>query len=217
MALYTLYADIPIPPSIPVHLFISGFRQKIKIPPKSFMMLHLSQKTKRIFIAAILVIGTLVYFSKEIFWAIYPWYIEPRKARTEIPVTYQVGWWSSQYNLVIDSFRVEIVESNLNLFNDKSLFAYSVFGRLKNQKHITASIKEVHLSERLNQDSTIKIDRIVEITPIVSIDVAKNRQAGEQPFHFRNELNVTSGFWGGNSIKFVCGNKEQVVEFRQRK
>ena len=46
---------------------------------------------------------------------------EPRKPKIEIPVTYNIGWWSYQDDLIIDSLKVEIVESELNLFNSKSL------------------------------------------------------------------------------------------------
>jgi hypothetical protein len=180
-------------------------------------MFKISRTAKRIGIISIALIAILAFFSKDIAWAIYYWSIKPRKARIEIPVTYRVGWWPGQQWLTIDSFRVEIVESHLNLFNDQSLFAYTVFGKIKNTKFVECFIEEVHLSERLNRDTSVHVDRIVEITPVVSLKGSKKEVPETTTFKFRNELNITSGFWGGNSIKFICGSKEQIIEFRQKK
>ena len=56
---------------------------------------------------------------------------EPRKPKIEIPVTYTISWWSYQNDLVIDSLKIKIIESKLNLFNSKSLISYSVYGKMK--------------------------------------------------------------------------------------
>lgn len=182
-------------------------------------MIKISPKAKRILLAIAVIITLLIYFSKDIFWIAYRWAVTPRKARTEIPVNYRVGWWPAQFCLSVDSFQVEIVESNLGFMNSESLFAYTVYGRLINPPRSFAelTIKEVHLSDRINRDTAQHYDRIIEITPIVQMDVNEGAAIAEKQFSFRNELNITSMFWGGNSIKFICGQHDQTVEFRQPK
>ncbi len=141
---------------------------------------------------------------------------EPRKPKIEIPVTYNIGWWSYQDDLTIDSLKVEIVESKLNLFNSKSLVSYSVYGKMKfNDGYWEANIENIHLSERIEKDS-LKT-RIVEITPIISVSEKDNQKGGFKKFNFKNEQTIISNGWGNNRIKFSCGNKEQIITLHQRK
>ena len=49
---------------------------------------------------------------------------EPRRPKLEIPVTYNISWWSNPKALTIDSLKIDIIESKLNLFNSK--FAFDV-------------------------------------------------------------------------------------------
>ncbi len=143
---------------------------------------------------------------------------EPRKPKLELPVTYNIGWWPFQDSLKIDSIKVVVVESNLNLFNSKSLISYEVFGSLRNQKRSEPLIEKVHLSERFEFDSLNKCSgRIVEITPIVSTDENEEYKGQWKPFRFKNEHLITSADWGINKIKFVCGGQIQNVELRQDK
>ena len=142
---------------------------------------------------------------------------EPRRPKLEIPIIYNVGWWSSQKALSIDSLNVEIVESKLNLFNSKSLISYKVSGQLNYEGYWQPQIKEIHISERLNYDTTLHCDRIIEITPIIKGKENKNVNGGSDKFEFKNEHTITSNHWGINRIKFVCGQKEQIIELRQVK
>jgi hypothetical protein len=143
---------------------------------------------------------------------------EPRKPKIEIPVTYNVGWWWSQDHLAIDSLKIEIIESKLNVVNVTSLISYSVYGKIKSDSgHWEPKIKEIHLSERIENDS-LK-NRIIEITPIVSFSNTKkgNEKNGVKKFKFTNEHTIKSNDWGNNTIKFICGNKEQIINLQQRK
>ena len=142
---------------------------------------------------------------------------EPRRPKFELPITYSIGWWSNQKSLSIDSLQIEIVESKLNLFNSKSLISYKVSGQLTFEGHWQPIIKEVHISERINVDTTLRCDRIIEITPIVTSKENKNINGGSDKFEFRNEHTITSNHWGINVIKFICGQKEQTIELRQTK
>jgi hypothetical protein len=142
---------------------------------------------------------------------------EPRKPKLEIPVTYNIGWWSDQKALTVDSLQVDIIESKLNLFNSKSLISYKVSGLLNYEGHWQPTISEVHISERINLDTTIHCDRIIEITPIIEDKENKNAKGGSDKFEFKNEHTITSNHWGINRIKFICGQKEQTIELRQSK
>ncbi len=141
---------------------------------------------------------------------------EPRKPKIEIPITYNIGWWSYQDDLIIDSLKVEIIESNLNLFNSKSLISYSVYGKMKfDDGHWEPNIENVHLSERIEKDSLKS--RIIEITPIISVSETDNQKSGIRKFKFKNEHTIISNGWGNNKIKFICGNKEQSIKLQQSK
>lgn len=143
---------------------------------------------------------------------------EPRKPKLELPVTYNIGWWPFQDSLKIDSIKVVVVESNLNLFNSKSLILYEVFGSLRNQEKSEPFIEKVHLSERFEFDSlNRRSGRIIEITPISSAKENEEYVGQWQPFRFKNEHLITSADWGVNKIKFVCGGHIQSVELRQDK
>ncbi len=141
---------------------------------------------------------------------------KPRNPRLEIPVTYNIGWWTNQNAFYIDSLKISIVESNLNLFNSESLISYNVFGNFKHESYWLCKIKEVHISERINLDTTLFYDRIIEITPIIeNKDTKANGETTK--FEFKNEHTITSNKWGINKIKFICGQKEQIIELHQSK
>jgi len=142
---------------------------------------------------------------------------EPRQPRLEIPVTYNIGWWSDQESLSIDSLRIDIIESKLNLFNSKSLISYKVGGHLTYKGHWQPQIETVHISERMNLDTILHCDRIIEITPVINDKINDNINGGSDKFEFKNEHTITSNHWGVNRIKFICGLKQQTVELRQVK
>lgn len=141
----------------------------------------------------------------------------PRSPKRTIPITYTIGWWTNQSALSVTSLQIELVESKLNLFNTKSLIAYTVSGELTNQTHWKAKITKVHISERINYNTSLDYDCIIEITPIVTGKENKTVQAGATSFEFKNEHQITSIQWGINRIKFVCGPIEQRIELNQKK
>jgi len=142
---------------------------------------------------------------------------EPRNPRLEIPVTYNIGWWSNQKALNIDSFKIDIVESRLSLFNSKSLIAYKVFGHLKYEGHWQPKVNEVHISERINLDTTLHCDRIIEIAPVIKVSENNKVNGGIDKFEFKNEHIITSNHYGINRIKFICGQQEKIIELKQVK
>ena len=142
---------------------------------------------------------------------------EPRNPRLEIPVTYNIGWWSDQKALSIDSLKIDIVESQLSLFNSKSLVEYKVFGHLKYEGQWQPIIKEVHISERINLDTTLHCERIIEITPVIMNKENSKVHVATNKFEFKNEHTITSNQWGINRIKFICGQMEETIEIQQFK
>ena len=142
---------------------------------------------------------------------------EPRLPKLAIPITYNIGWWSYQKAVSIDSLKVDIVESKLNLFNSKSLISYTVIGHLSYEGHWQPTIQEVHISERINLDTNLHCDRIIEITPVINDKENKQVNGGSEKFEFKNEHTITSSHWGANRIKFICGPKEQTIELWQNK
>ncbi|MBK7030028.1 MAG: hypothetical protein IPH45_12810 [Bacteroidales bacterium] len=139
---------------------------------------------------------------------------EPRKPVIEVPVTYNIGWWNDQKAFKVDSLKIDIVESRLNLFNSKSLISYKVIGHLENKGYF---INEVHISERINLDTTLNCDRVVEITPVIKDKRITKVNNETNKFEFKNEHIINSNHWGINRIKFICGLKEQTIELHQIK
>lgn len=141
----------------------------------------------------------------------------PLKAKHELPITYSIDWWAYQDSLAIDRLDVNIKESNLNIFNSTSLISYQIIGRIS-FFHSLLMVKEVHISERINNDTTLNCDRIIELTPIV--ESIGDRDEGKHDilnFNIQNEHLIKSNHWGINRIKFICGDKEQIIELRQTK
>lgn len=141
-----------------------------------------------------------------------------RKARRQVPVTYQIGWWPNQDQLKIDRFTVDILKSRLNLTNRESLLSYTVCGQIKYKGHWKPFIKEVHVSERLfAKDSQEGVDAEILITPIVDVNHDKSSEGGAESFLFTNEHIISSLHWGVNKIRFSCGPYEQIIELVQGK
>ncbi len=136
--------------------------------------------------------------------------------KLEMPVTYTIGWWAYQKNLTIDSLQVLIVENKTDLFNSKSIVSYQIEGHIKWDSSWQPTIKEVHISERIHTDTIQNFSRIIELTPVAEVKRSKKSDQGTEKFCFKNEHVITSLRWGENQIKFICGNKEQIIKLEQR-
>jgi hypothetical protein len=167
-----------------------------------------------ILILGICAVSTILYstnFGRGILFS------GPRDPKIQVPVTYNLGWWTDQKAITIDSIKIDIVESKLSMFNSKTLISYKVTGQLTYEGHWRPVIEEVHISERINQDTTLPFDRIIEITPVVHDKEDKKSSGGSDKFEFKNEHIINSNHWGLNTIKFTCGQKEQTIVLRQTK
>ena len=142
----------------------------------------------------------------------------PREPKNEVPVTYNLGWWSYQDDLKINDFTVNILEDMLNLFNSKSLIEYNISGIITHEKGWMPEIKNVFISESLNKDTLDRsYDRIIEIMPVVSVINNKNTDPGQRSFSIKNEYIIESNKWGSNKIKIICLDKEQIIDLIQIK
>lgn len=110
----------------------------------------------------------------------------------------------------IDSFKVELIDSRLNLFNSLSLVRYTIYGQLSESGGWRPYIDKVHVSERfirkydrdlhpyLDVDTVNIPEAIIEITPVVQVKEDKGYQGEKIPFRIANELTIDSFHWGDN-------------------
>jgi hypothetical protein len=168
---------------------------------------------------------------------------EPREPKYEIPITYNIGWWSNQEALHIDTFEVKLIVSRLNLFNSYSLISYRIKGRLiLDQNNWEPFVDKIHISERVIQSDTINSDStnvmiftlnkdtiqigeveimpqaIFEFTPIVKTKENKSYTAGQVvEFDIINEHKIQSLDWGNNYLLIKCGEFDFPLVLQQRK
>jgi hypothetical protein len=180
-------------------------------------------------------IGTIIIVLVLIYFLILPKVIghfitaEPRNPKNEINETFQIGWWSYQESLVIDSFKVELVESKLNLFNNKSLIRYRLKGKLIHDTPWQPYIKTVHISQRfirkynrnlhpyLDTDTTKMPEAIIEITPVVKVKENQYYKGDSVDVEFTNEIKLESFHWGNNWVRLQCGDKWVDLILKQSK
>lgn len=153
----------------------------------------------------------------------------PREPKNQVEVTYNIGWWSHQDHLRVDSFNVEIIDSRLNLFNSNSLIKYEIKGRLVGKNNWEPYIEKVHVSERfireydrtlhpyLDSDTSKIPEAIIEFTPIVKVKEKKNYKGEEIPFHITNEMKIQSFHWGNNWLRLSCDSLNTDLILKQRK
>ena len=141
----------------------------------------------------------------------------PGKAKTQVPVTYKLGWWAKNSNLKVESFEVKIVESNLNLFNITAKVAYTITGTMNANAGWEPYIGSVHVNERFDQTDSTKKIAIVTFTPVMNTKKNKNQKGGLTKFTFTNEHLITSYQWGENKFRFVCGDFMTELKLDQKK
>jgi len=156
-------------------------------------------------------------------------FAEPRKPKLEIVETNDIGWWPHQECLKIDSFQVEFVESELNLFNSKSLIKYTVKGKLSHKDSWRPYINHIHPSHRflrrhdtnihpyLGKDTINTPEAMIEISPVIKVKNDDKYKGEEIPFEFTNEIKLESFHWGQNWIRFQCYDKWDDLVFMQMK
>ena len=141
----------------------------------------------------------------------------PRRPKKQIETTYEIGWWAHQRDLSVAQFSVNIIDSRLNLFNNKSLLSYTIGGTLTGTKSWKPYLNKIHLSERYVNFGTDSVQGIIEITPVISVKENNAYEGEALPFHVTNELIIESSSWGKNKFLFKCVDHETDIELTQRK
>lgn len=150
----------------------------------------------------------------------------PPSPKSDVPITYSIGWWNNQNQVSITKLEATIVESKLSLFNNKSLFQYSIFGKLCNPKgRWKPQISQAHFSERYIQYDFEKEDSInrkkyigeIHITPIVE-NVEDNSYKGDTlTFSINLQEIVESANWGECMYIIKCSDISDTLVIHQYK
>ncbi len=166
---------------------------------------------KRILILSGILALVLVSFFAYAYFNFRPDYIDlahhPRTAQSDLPVTYDLGWWPHQHYLTVNAVRTEVLDSSLNLFTSHSLVAWIVKGSLCNPAGKSKPfVEKAHLSQRYieyDPNKRISIGEIT-ITPIVALKDDPSYHGDSIPFEFRIEDELQSGTWGENKYVVRC-------------
>ena len=132
----------------------------------------------------------------------------PRKPKNNLQEIHQINWWNySQESLVIDSFKVKLLDGKMNLFNSQVLVAIYFYGKLLNKSKNEAFVEKFHVSERpLYRDSNQRFDIEIQVTPIVAQKKNRGNDFDDTTnFVVVNERIITSMHWGENNYLFRCG------------
>jgi hypothetical protein len=54
-----------------------------------------------------------------------------KKAKHEVPVTYNVDWWAKNAKLTIQQFDIKVEDTNLNLLNNQAKISNTISGIMK--------------------------------------------------------------------------------------
>lgn len=139
-----------------------------------------------------------------------------RKPKINTPISYKIDWWGYQDGLTIDSFELEIVESKLNLFNNKAIIKYKIEGKMKLHKVLKPYIENIYINERFIERDGEKVVELI-VQPIVS--QRNDKKYGGETIHFEveNEHLLNTYRWGKNHYIFRCLDFKRELVLQQSK
>ncbi len=129
----------------------------------------------------------------------------PQKARSDVPVTYRIDWWSHQKSLEITDFQVEVVDAPLNLFNSKALVRMRIKGTFQGGENRRPFIEKTHISERIAESDSGRNHADFVVTPVVGLKDDKSYSGEAIPFDIKVENHFESLGWGENLYVVRCG------------
>ena len=150
----------------------------------------------------------------------------PSSPKSDVPITYSIGWWNNQDELTITKLETTIIESKLSLFNNKSLFQYSISGKLCNPKgKWKPQISEAHFAERYiqydfeNDNYLGKRNYIgeIHITPIVKNIEDDSYKGDSISFRINLQEIVESANWGECKYIIKCSDFVDTLIIKQYK
>ena len=157
------------------------------------------------------------------------WKLSPR---LEVPETYQIGGsgWVGKGLIQVDKFEAEVVYSELNMLNWRSMIQYTISGQIMTRSKGSSSsrsvpvIGKIHVSQRYllmgdsNHSASPSYDifrpgvaeALVDLQPLVgfkssSEPLAANQEKTSAAFSVTNQIVVGSIHMGENIIRFQCG------------
>jgi len=141
-----------------------------------------------------------------------------RSPDSDVPFTYQIGWWPYQEFLEVTALRTKIVDSRLNLFNAKTLVSINIQGKIRNDNNWKPYIKAVHISEKVvHSGNFANSEAEIQVTPIIKTKEDKTYKGEVIEFNINQELIVNSMGWGKNTYIITSQDKKQVIEVQQMK
>ncbi|WP_444942371.1 hypothetical protein ACJJI3_10375 [Microbulbifer sp. ZKSA004] len=147
--------------------------------------------------------------------------LEPKipEPKSDVPITYKIGWWGYQDDLVIDVLETKEIYSNLYLFNSKAVIEYRLKGTIKNKPMWKPYIKSVFLSERwLGNPENFKGNAgEVILTPVVGVKEDQAYTGERVSFDLKVQDYLQAGGWGTNTYLVKAQDKEQKIVLQQSK
>ena len=155
------------------------------------------------------------------------WFIFSRGPIThsDVPVTYEVGWWPYQDNMKISEFTAEAVDPHLNLFSHIFVMRFHLKGIIQSRDGRKFRIGEVQLTGRVDVRSPVTTGTSdykepvadVLLVPIVMPVGDSNALGKVFPFDLTIEHAFSTMDWGKKHYVCTCGGKSVEVDVRQLK
>lgn len=141
------------------------------------------------------------------------------KPKSDVPITYKIGWWNYQKGLAVQSLTTEKIYASLNLMNAKAVIQYNIKGKLTHEKGWRPYIKSVFLSERWlkNPENFNGNTAEILIKPIVGIKKDELYNGKVVSFDIKVQDYLHSGGWGTNTYIIKAQNQQSVITLQQRK
>ena len=144
----------------------------------------------------------------------------PPSPKSDVPITYTLGWWNNQNDLIVTGLETSIIQSKLSLFNNKSLVRYKISGKLFHQNgRWKPYISEVHLSEKYNlYDFNLrKYEGEITAIPIIKLQDDDSYSGDTLNFKINIEEIIESAGWGKCVYLIKCSNITDTLIIHQYK
>jgi hypothetical protein len=141
-----------------------------------------------------------------------------RSPKPDVPFRYELGWWANQDEIVVQNVDIKVLDSRLNVLNDKTLAEILITGEFKPQrKGWRPIIRSVHLSEKAIKKENEEAEGEITLTPISGIKKDPSYNGDILPFSVKQEIILPSMNWGKNTFHIVCGGITKVLVVYQKK
>jgi|SRR6185312_13063368 len=139
------------------------------------------------------------------------------RAKSDVPMTYKIGWWGFQKGLSVSNLKSKVIFSNLNLFNHNALIEYQITGSMSERPRFRPYIVEVNVNEKwLKEDSESPHGEII-LTPIVGFKNDDSYKGEVVQFDVKVQDQLAAGNWGENNYTVHAGDKTINFMLEQRK